>query len=244
MRLLSSLIFLLCIFTSINSNAVEVITGNAVGDIVIGQPPPTLDAVRVISRDWLSDENGMRYELLRMKIQGRQVDAEIIDGLVWRISIETTGLPASDGVAVGANAARVLRKNSHITPEIGPGPSLFLIPENRCGISYMTDFEFKKGFPEKLSRQSALSMLKNSRITKILVVGCGKENRCNSCCQKWYEKSFRTRLEPKFRNVLCQDLTPFYDLFTHLDDLYFFNFPLRKNISIRIFIHRFTSTIS
>lgn len=175
MRLLFLPIFLLYLLMTSNCHAATVISGNAVGDLVIGHAPPKFDASRLVSRRWLNDENGKRYELLSIKIHGRQVDAEIYDGRIWRISIEKLGLPTRDGVAVGANAAKVLRMNPTITPEIGPGPSLFLIPANSCGISYMTNFEFADDIPENLSRTSALSMLHASHVIKILVVGCGKE---------------------------------------------------------------------
>lgn len=174
MRFLFLSIFLLFVSALCNCHAGTVISGDAVGDLVIGQPPPKDNLGRLVSRHWLNDENGKKYEMLSIKIHGRQVDAEIHDGRVWRISIERPGLQTRDGVAVGANAAIVLQMNSSIAPEIGPGPSMFLIPANSCGISYMTDFEFGENIPEKLTRATALSMLRASRVISIFVVGCEK----------------------------------------------------------------------
>lgn len=150
-----------------------VVTGNAVGDLIIGQSPPSLKGSRLVSRRWESDENGERYELLRVKVRGIQVDAEVYDGSIWRIWIERAGLKTLNGISVGDSADALLR-NKTVHPEIGPGPSLVLIPEKPCGVSYVTDARLPDDVPGGITREFASRVVGNARITKILVVGCPK----------------------------------------------------------------------
>jgi hypothetical protein len=150
------------------------ITGDSVGDLVIGRAPPNIRGDRLVFRRWESDENGQRYELIRVKVAGVGVDAEVFDGCIWRISINKSGLFTLDGLGVGASARTLLRKNPSIDPVIGPGPTLVLIPKKPCGISYITDAPLPDNVPENPTRASVSQLLRTAHVTKILVVGCKK----------------------------------------------------------------------
>ena len=114
----------------------SVITGNAVGDLVIGKAPPIFEVGRLVFRDWETDENGESYELLKVKVNNDEVSAEVYEGLIWRIRIDKGSLTTRDGVKVGDRASVLISKNLTVMPELGPGPTLVLIPKRPCGISY------------------------------------------------------------------------------------------------------------
>ena len=150
----------------------EPIDGMRVGDLVIGHPPPLLARDRVLLREWRLDEAGERYELIRVRIGMVPVDAEVIDGEIWRISIESAGLRTRDGVQVGDSLETLTRKNRSLRPELGPGPSLILIPDQPCGISYVTDALLSEKDLQNLSRRHAIPSTKNVHVSMIFVTGC------------------------------------------------------------------------
>lgn len=151
-----------------------IINGQGVGDLLIGQVLPPLQQHRVLFRNWQFDENGGSYELVRVKVGEVPVDAEIYDGAIWRISINLPGLSTRDGVQVGDKMATLIRKNRSLDREIGPGPSLVLIPRNVCGISYMIDSTLLENTHGKLNKVIPGESIKNFRISRIYVVGCEK----------------------------------------------------------------------
>ena len=126
-------------------------------------------------RRWMLDENGKPYEDLTINIGASEVNAELYDGKVWRIWIDSVGLHTHDGVSVGSNALSVLRRNPTISVEIGPGPSMVLIPKKPCGISYVVGIELPEDVPPVMTRRQAEVMLGESKIAKLIVVGCGEE---------------------------------------------------------------------
>ena len=151
-----------------------IVSGNSVGDIVIGRAPPKIDSRRLVLRQWQQDENGDSYELIRLKVRDAAVDAEVYDGKVWRISIDQPELLTEDHVGVGSKAMRLLKANTTIQPRIGPGPMIVLVPVTPCGISYLTDAELPDLATQELSRDSVAPLLSDAGVTSILVVGCSK----------------------------------------------------------------------
>lgn len=175
MNRLTMNIFVLLTLSAANGFAAErPVTGNAVGDLVIGQRPPNLEANRLVFRRWEHDENNKRYELMRVRVQGHEVDAEVHDRLIWRIWIDKPGLKTSDGVGVGDGVNQLLKKIS-IVPEIGPGPSLVFISSHPCGISYLTDAKLPEELPERVSRAFVAGMRIPVHVSKILIFGCGNK---------------------------------------------------------------------
>ena len=172
MKFIALLPVLLVTATCASQSVQPVISGNSVGDLVIGSVPPKIDAHRLLSREWQKDEDGESYELVRVKVQGVVVDAEVYEGKVWRLSIDDPGLLTEDGVGVGSNAGNLLDKNKTIKPQIGPGPMLVLVPAKPCGLSYWTDAQLPDTGSLTFSRESAAPLLKNARVTRILFVGC------------------------------------------------------------------------
>lgn len=149
-----------------------VIDGNAIGGLRIGQFVPQLAKERVLRREWQTDENGDRVELLRATVGAGEVEAEIYDGKIWRLTVNKPGLKTRDGVGVGDPVRTLLRKNRSISPEVGGGPALYLISERPCGIGYLTDVEFSDKIPYDLTKATLFKYVGSSHIAQVLVAGC------------------------------------------------------------------------
>jgi hypothetical protein len=147
------------------------ISGNAVGDIVVGRKPPALGRGRLIYLHDEQDENGDPYKLLRVMVQGGVVDAEIYDGMVWRIWVSTPGLLTADQVSVGSSAYAVLAKNKTAYPVIGSGGEIVLVAKDPCGLSFITDVDASTESAQ-MTRSSIATEMKSGHVQKILVVGC------------------------------------------------------------------------
>lgn len=158
---------------SMTSYASEpIVSGRGIGDLIIGEVPPSLSRERLLSRQWQEDENGERYERLKVSVGGSPVDAEVYDGRVWRISVLRPGLRTQDGSQVGDSVQKLLRANRSLRCELGPGPSLALVPENFCGISYMTDADLLQNVMQNPNSKLSTRFAKATRIRWILVTGC------------------------------------------------------------------------
>lgn len=151
-----------------------VITGKAVGDLVIGKAPPVLNTNRLVFRSWEIGENGQSYELLKVKVDGKVVSAEIYDGAIWRIRVDEANFRTRDGIKVGDRASVLIRRNPTVKSELGPGPSLVLIPTQPCGISYVTDAQLPDRVAFPLTSASVAGFAQAANIKTILVVGCEK----------------------------------------------------------------------
>lgn len=149
------------------------LAGNGIGPFVVGKPPLKPAKSSLVFRKWESDENGVTYEFIRIKLNRTAVDAEVYDGRVWRISINERGISTVDGISVGNDAGQVLRENEFVNPEIGPGPTVVLISNNPCGLSYITDAKMPSDLETPLNRETAVPILKFAKIRKIVASGCG-----------------------------------------------------------------------
>ena len=147
-------------------------SGRGIGDLIIGQVPPSLSEERLVSRQWHEDENGERYERLKVSVGGIPVDAEVYDGRIWRISVMRPGLRTQDGLQVGDSVQKLLHANRSLRRELGPGPSLVLIPENFCGISYMTGADLPGSVMQNPNCGLPTKFAKTTRIRWIFVTGC------------------------------------------------------------------------
>lgn len=146
-------------------------TGNGLGPYVIGKAPPsTVDGSVEIRQS--VDENGDPVELLTALVNGSEIAVEIYDGKVWRISVLTPGATLPGGMQVGEKVAKVLARYPNAKVEIGPGPSLVVVPENHCGVSYFTDVPSERIPLKGVTIEALRSLAREATITEALIVGC------------------------------------------------------------------------
>jgi hypothetical protein len=139
---------------------------------MIGQVPPLFSGERLISRQWQRDENGHRYERLEVSVGGIPVDVEIHDGRISRISVMRRGLSTRDGSQVGDSVQKLIHANRSLRRELGPGPSLVLVPDNFCGISYMTDADLPESVMQDPNSELPTHFARSAQIRWIFVTGC------------------------------------------------------------------------
>ncbi|WMW78916.1 hypothetical protein RF679_09575 [Undibacterium cyanobacteriorum] len=160
------------LFTWGEVRAQKLIDGNAVGEFEINKPAPKLATNRILLRQIQTNENGDSFILIRARVASSLVEAEVVDDLVWRVSILKPGLMTKDRAQVGTSAYALVKRNPSLMPEVGPGPSLILVPSTPCGLSYVTDYEFKEKEYENLTHEKVLRIIGRSKVTRILAVGC------------------------------------------------------------------------
>lgn len=135
------------------------ITGDGIGNLVVGKPLPKQGGWHIIKRHWLYDENHSRFESVDIRVGQSLINAEIYDGAIWRLTVLKPGLSTLDSVTVGTSVRAL--DMSRYTLEVGAGPTSVLIPRNLCGLSYVLDT-----FREKKVQQDS------AQVEKILVIGC------------------------------------------------------------------------
>ena len=146
--------------------------GRGVGDLIIGQVPPPLARERLVSRKWQENENGEQYERLVVRVGGIPVDAEVYNGRIWRISVMRRGLSTRDGYQVGDSVQKLIHANPSLSRELGPGPSLVLVPDKFCGISYMTDADLPESVMQNPNSKLPTQFARDAHISWIFVTGC------------------------------------------------------------------------
>lgn len=158
----------------INAWAGITVDGNRVAQFVIGEKPPRISPDELILRKNQADENNLLFELIRTKIKGVPIDVEVYEGKVWRITIKNPGLFRLNGIDVGVQAEKVVQAGSRIDFEMGPGPTLVLIPKRPCGVSYVTDARIGDEI-NSMDRDVFEKNFKKSKVTLIYVTGCKAE---------------------------------------------------------------------
>ena len=148
------------------------LAGDGVGPFMIGRSPGKIPKGSLITRQWQQDENGDTFEFIQIKRDHGVVDAEVHDGKVWRVSTDKRGLPSIDGIEVGDAAVKIVARNSHSHPDIGPGPTIVLISDQPCGLSYVTDAEPAAALNAPLTRMTVVPMLTLAKVTRIIASGC------------------------------------------------------------------------
>jgi hypothetical protein len=109
--------------------------GRGVGVVRIGLPVDSLRALCPVVRDTteLRDE-GMSAHVIDVGIGAESVEAEIVDGRVWRIAVRSAGLRTSDSLGVGTSRAKVLAlPGAH---EISGEGRTYVVSPARCGLSF------------------------------------------------------------------------------------------------------------
>lgn len=89
---------LLTIFASSTYAADVQITGSGIGAFQIGKSPPILTRDMLVFRKWEKDQNGVAYEVIRARLNGVIIDAEIYRHKVWRIATTSNKVKTVEGI--------------------------------------------------------------------------------------------------------------------------------------------------
>ncbi|MEP6858615.1 MAG: hypothetical protein ABI994_09520 [Gemmatimonadales bacterium] len=158
----------------------EVITDEGIGHLRIGA---TLESIkqkcRVLRDTTVSGPEGMPARKLAVAFSKDTVDAEIVDGRVWRIAVHSPGLRTAGLIGVGTLNQRLLTLKDP-RGVMGEG-ALFVVSPQHCGMSFRLANTGPRGMRGDLDRAGLFHLPIESTVSEVLVFGChpgtGKEPR-------------------------------------------------------------------
>jgi hypothetical protein len=151
----------------------KAITDQGIGKLRIGMSVDSLGKQCPVRTDTIQPgPEGTTERRVTVAFAPDLVDAEIVDGRVWRIDVESPAFRTADSLGVGSSVAEVLRRDD---PEGAAGEGAFyLISRTHCGLSY----QLSGGIPARVNHRwdkAALSTLPASmEVDKVLVSACSK----------------------------------------------------------------------
>jgi hypothetical protein len=150
----------------------EILSDEGVGKIRIGESIEALRRDCTVVRDTTElGAEGMPARMASVVFPRDTVEAEIVDGKVWRVAIDSPHFSTADSLHVGTPLARLLRLR---TPQgmTGEG-ALFVMSPDHCGLSFRLS---DNGTPAlRDPSRAALSRLPAAtHVSTILIVGCHK----------------------------------------------------------------------
>lgn len=146
------------------------LTGEGVGPVRIGA---TVDAVRarctIVAEGTRPGPEGSTSRFVTVAMNADSVDAEIVDGRVWRVPVTSSRLRTEDGLGVGTPLARLLELRD-VRPAMGEG--LYVLSPAHCGVSFQ--LASPDGSLPPATTVAELRRLPSSTVvSRVLLTGCG-----------------------------------------------------------------------
>jgi len=149
----------------------EIITDEGIGQVRIGASMESVQQQCNVVRDTtVVDVEGMPSRRLAVAFSRDTVQAEIVDGRVWRIAVLTPGLRTADSLGVGTTIARLLQlKDPH--GMTGEG-QFFVASPAHCGKSFRLAIQEAGPARGDLDRAGLARLPKSTPVSEVLVFGC------------------------------------------------------------------------
>ena len=149
----------------------KTITSNAVGTLRLGLSVDSAKVIcRVVRDTTMRGAEGMMERRLLVSFGGDALDAEIVDGRVWRLDIRSAAFRTPDSLGVGS-AIGDLSRLGEVRGLVGEGVLVVVSPD-RCGLSFV----LSGGIPATRVRNwdsAALARLpRSTTVERVYVVGC------------------------------------------------------------------------
>ena len=146
------------------------LTGDGVGPVRIGA---TVDALRsqcaIVAEGTRPGPEGSTSRFVTVAMNADSVDAEIVDGRVWRVPVTSSRLRTQDGLGVGTPLARLLEIRD-VRPAMGEG--LYVLSPAHCGVSFQ--LANPGGSLPPATTVAELRRLPASTVVdRVLLTGCG-----------------------------------------------------------------------
>lgn len=151
------------------------VTGSGIGALRIGAR--TRDIRRlcdVASDSTAKDARAVPQRVMRVRIGGGIVVADIVRDSVWRLTITDSTLRTSDGLGVGTTLASLVEMPG-VSGINGDG-AVFVVLKPRCGLSFGLDHRADNLFYRGLTidRSVLLSAEPSTQVDRIVVFGCAR----------------------------------------------------------------------
>jgi hypothetical protein len=149
----------------------QVITEEGIGDLRIGASIESVRQKCTVVRDTtVMGPEGMPARKLAVMFSRDTVEAEIVDGRVWRLAVLSPRLRTADSLGVGTSIGRLLQlKNPH--GMTGEG-QFFVASPAHCGMSFRLTIAEAGPAPGDLDQAGLARLPRSTSVNEVLVFGC------------------------------------------------------------------------
>ena len=149
----------------------EIIADEGIGQLKIGASMESVRQKCTVVRDTtVVDVEGMPSRRLAVVFSRDTVEAEIVDGRVWRIAVLSPRLRTADSLGVGTTIARLLQlKDPH--GMTGEG-QFFVASPAHCGNSFRLAIADVGPAPGDLDRAGLARLPRSTAVNEVLIFGC------------------------------------------------------------------------
>jgi hypothetical protein len=148
----------------------EVLGEEGIGELRIGA---TVEAVRqkcnVIRDTTAPGAEGMPARKLAVALSRDTVEAEIVDGRVWRIAVRSPRLRTTDALGVGTSIGR-LRQLKEPRGMMGEG-QFFVVSPQHCGMSFQVVNAGPRARGD-MDRAGLARLSEAAGVSQVLIFGC------------------------------------------------------------------------
>jgi len=149
----------------------EVLSDEGIGALRIGA---TVESVRqkcnVLRDTTAMGAEGMPARKLIVALSRDTVEAEIVNGQVWRLAVNSARLRTADGLGVGTSIERLRQLKS---PRLMTGEgALFVASSEHCGMSFRLSNTGPNALRGNLDRAGLARLPASAVVSEALIFGC------------------------------------------------------------------------
>jgi len=149
----------------------RMITAEGIGPIRIGARVDSVKKLCDVARDTTQrGAEGMMERRATISIPPGELDAEIVDGRVWRLDIKSSAFRTADSLGVGSSLAELLR-HKQLKPAAGEGIVVVMLADH-CGMSFVLSGGYSSGVFHKWSAEELAKLPASTKVARVLVFGC------------------------------------------------------------------------
>ena len=150
------------------------ITPSGVGALQVGLRDSVVTSSCEVLRDSMeTDAEGHPQRVMVVRVGPSSIRAEIVNGSVWRLTVQDSLLRTADGIGVGTTLGELLREENL---SAGNGETgVFVLPSRLCGLSFRIDPR-SPGIPRPWivrNRKSLARAPLATPVDMVLIVGRG-----------------------------------------------------------------------
>jgi hypothetical protein len=149
----------------------EILGEEGIGELRIGA---TVESVRqkcnVVRDTTAIGAEGMPARNLTVALSRDTVEAEIVNGRVWRIAVDSPRLRTADALGVGTSIGR-LRQLKDPRGMMGEG-QLFVASPQHCGMSFLLSNAGPGAMRGDLDRAGLFRLSETAVVSEVLIFGC------------------------------------------------------------------------
>jgi hypothetical protein len=146
-----------------------VISEEGVGYVTIGRSADSVVRTCTVASDAKElDAEGMPTRIMTVRFGSDSLRAEIVDGRVWRIEVETPAIRTTDSLGVGTPISRLLSLQN---PKGAFGEGFYVLSPEHCGLSFQLSTN-ENARPQDSGRAMLERLPSSTVVTRVLIVGC------------------------------------------------------------------------